>query len=301
MRQVSEDDITAEVLRRLEGTPNLRLKRVLSSLVTHLHAFVREVEVTEAEWFTAIRLLTEIGKISADRRQEFILLSDTLGVSMLVDLINHRKPQGASESTVIGPFYVENPPEMPYGANIAWNDDGIPMFVYGRVLDVQGRPIPGAQMDLWQTSSDGLYDVQHPGLEEAHMRGRFYTDKEGRYLVRTVRPVSYPIPYDGPVGAMLRATNRQHYRPAHIHFRISAPGVELLTTHVFDSTDKLLDADPVFAVKDSLICDFVRHDTPDPRFAVAPPFYSLEYNFVMKPAVPATATATAQQTAVSSD
>jgi hydroxyquinol 1,2-dioxygenase len=284
MRQVTEDDITAEVLRRFERTPDARLKQIMRALVTHLHAFLREVELTESEWFEAIRLLSEAGRISVNGRQEFVLLSDTLGVSMLVDLINHRKPEGATESTVLGPFYVEDSPEMAYGGNIAWHDDGIPALVYGRVLDMGRRPIPGARMEVWQTASDGLYDVQNPGLEEHHMRGCFRTDSEGRYLVRTVRPVSYPIPFDGPVGAMLRATNRQHYRPAHVHFKISAPAVETLTTHLFDSTDKLLEADPVFGVKESLVCDFVRHDKADPRFDVAPPFYTLEYDFLMKPA-----------------
>jgi hydroxyquinol 1,2-dioxygenase len=284
MRQVTEDDITGEVLRRFSGTPDTRLKQIMHSLVAHLHAFVREVELTESEWFEAIRLLSEAGRISVNGRQEFVLFSDTLGVSMLVDLINHRKPEGATESTVLGPFYVEESPELPYGGNIAWHDDGIPALVYGRVLDIARRPIPGARVEVWQTASDGLYDVQNPGLEEQYMRGWFVTDGEGRYRVRTVRPVSYPIPFDGPVGAMLRATNRQHYRPAHVHFRISAPGVETLTTHLFDSTDKLIDADPVFGVKESLICDFLRHDEPDPGIDLAPPFYTLEYDFVMKPA-----------------
>ena len=285
MRQVTEDDITREVLRRFANTPDPRLKEIMRVLVAHLHGFVRDVNLTETEWAAAIRSLKEAGKISINGREEFILLSDVLGVSMLVDLVNHGKPEGATESTVLGPFYVDNPPEMPYGGNIAWHDKGTPAFVYGRIVNMDAQPISGAEIDVWQTASDGLYDVQNPGLEEAHMRGRFHTGGDGRYLVRTVRPVSYPIPFDGPVGALLRATNRQHYRPAHVHFMISAPGFEKLTTHLFDSTDKLLDSDPVFGVKESLVCDFVRNEKADERFGVEPPYYTVEYDFVMKPAV----------------
>ena len=289
----TEDDITGEVLRRFESTPDPRLKFVMQKLVKHLHAFVREVDLSESEWFAAIRYLTDAGKISVNGREEFVLVSDTLGITMLVELLNNRKPEGATESTVLGPFYVPESPEMPHGGNIAWHDDGVPALIYGRVLDIHRKPIAHARMDVWQTASDGLYDIQNPGLEEAHMRGRFHTDAEGRYLVRTVRPVGYPIPYDGPVGAMLRATNRNHYRPAHVHFMIFAPGVETLTTHLFDATDGRLDDDPVFGVKESLVCDFVRHDERDPRFTLDPPFYTLEYDFVMKPAAPPRALPTA--------
>jgi protocatechuate 3,4-dioxygenase beta subunit len=285
MRQVTEDDITAQVLERFGGTPDPRLRQVMQSLVKHLHAFVRDVELTEAEWFAAIKFLNWTGRLSVNGREEFILLSDTLGVSMLVDLINHRKPVGATESTVVGPFYVENSPELPYGGNIAWKDDGMPTFVYGRVLDIDRSPIPNAELAVWQTGSDALYDIQKPDHEheEAHMRGRFRTDAQGRYLVRTVKPVSYPIPDDGAVGAMMRATHCPYYRPAHIHFMISSPGCETLTTHLFDSTDDCLNRDPVYGVKESLVCDFTKHDTRNGTFDVAPPYLTLEYDFVMKP------------------
>src|SRR5437667_1878956 len=195
----TEDEITVEVLRRFEGTPDLRLRRIMLSLVQHLHAFVEDVELSEPEWFAAIQFLTDTGQKCTDIRQEFILLSDTLGVSMVVDLINHRKPEGATESTVFGPFHRDGAPELPPGGNIAPHDTGTPAIVCGRVIDLNGRPIAGAQLDVWQADSSGRYDSQYDDTSELHMRGRFRTDAEGRYLVRTVRPVFYSIPTDGPV------------------------------------------------------------------------------------------------------
>ena len=280
------DDITADVLERLQGTPDPRLRLIMVSLVRHLHGFIRDVELTEAEWFEAIRFLTDTGHISDDKRQEFILLSDTLGASMVLDLVNHGKPAGATESTVFGPFHREGAPEMPPGGNIAPHDEGgMPTIVRGRVLDPEGRPVAGALLDVWQTASNGLYDSQEPNAEELHMRGKFRTDAEGRYLIRTSRPVHYQIPSDGPVGRMLRATNRHPWRPAHIHFVVSANGFEPVTTHIFDKTDEYLASDAVFAVKDSLICDFVEHTTRDAdaeRYAIEPTFCTVDFDFVLK-------------------
>ena len=288
-RSTTEDDITAEVLRRIEATPDPRLREIMAALVGHLHGFVKEVRLTEAEWFAAIQFLTETGQTCTDRRQEFILLSDTLGVSMVVDLINHRKPEGATESTVFGPFHRDGAPEMPAGGNIAPRDArGTPMIVSGRVLDPAGRPLAGARLDVWQTDSAGRYDSQYADSDELHMRGRFRTGADGRYVVRTVRPVHYAIPDDGPVGRMLRANNRHPWRPAHIHFVVSADGHEPVTTHIFDDSDPYLESDTVFAVKDSLICHFVRHDGPDEtsqRFAIDPPFDIVEFDFVLAPRV----------------
>ncbi len=285
-RATTEDDITAEVLRRLERTPDPRLRAVMLALVRHLHAFVKEVALTEEEWLAAIRFLTDTGHMCDDKRQEFILLSDTLGVSMVVDLINHRKPDGATESTVFGPFHREGAPEMPAGGNIAPRDRrGTPMIIDGRVLDLNGRPIAGARLDVWQADSNGMYDSQY-GDSGLHMRGVFRTGGDGCYLLRTVRPVPYSIPADGPVGRMLRATNRHPFRPAHVHFVVSADGYEPVTTHVFDDSDPYLDSDTVFAVKDSLICRFVRHDERDEaaaRFDIEPPFDTLTFDFVLKP------------------
>jgi hydroxyquinol 1,2-dioxygenase len=287
-RRTTEDDITAEVLARFAATPDPRLRRVMLALIKHLHEFVKEVELTEAEWFQAIEILTEAGKMCSDKRQEFILFSDTLGVSMVFDLIDHRKPEGATESTVFGPFHRLGSPDMPPGGNIAHRDTtGIPTLVNGRVLDLDGKPVAGAVLDVWQTQSNGLYDSQDKNLNELHMRGKFRTDSEGRYLLRTVRPVNYPIPSDGPVGAMLAATGRHPMRPAHIHFVVMADGYEPVTTHIFDRTDPYLESDAVFAVKDSLICDFERHETPTPQAAklgIAGPVLTAQFDFVLKPA-----------------
>jgi len=284
-RTTTEDDITAEVLRRFEATPDVRLREIMLALVRHLHGFVKDVNLTEAEWFSAIQFLTETGRLCDDKRQEFILLSDTLGVSMVVDLINHRKPERATESTVFGPFHRDGAPEMPPGGNIAPRDArGTPMLISGRVLDPDGRPIDGALLDVWQADSSGLYDSQYAGSDELHLRGRFRADRDGRYLVRTVRPVHYAIPNDGPVGRMLRATNRHPWRPAHVHFVVSAEGYEPVTTHIFDDTDPYLQSDTVFAVKESLICHFMRHDERDEtsrQFAIDPPFYTVEFDFVL--------------------
>ena len=224
----------------------------------------------------------------SDKRQEFILFSDTLGVSMVVDLISHRKPDGATESTVFGPFHRLGAPELPAGGNIAHLDKtGTPTLVSGRVLDLDGKPIAGALLDVWQAQSNGLYDSQDESLDGLHMRDKFRTDAEGRYLVRTVRPVHYPIPSDGPVGRMLRATGRHPWRPAHIHFVVSADGYEPVTTHIFDRTDEYLGSDAVFAVKDSLICDFVRHEaatSESTRLGIDPPFLTADFDFCLKPA-----------------
>jgi protocatechuate 3,4-dioxygenase beta subunit len=282
----TEDDITAETIRRFEGTPDPRLREIMVSLTRHLHGFIKEVQLTEREWFEAIRFLTATGHKCDDIRQEFILLSDTLGVSMVVDLISHRKPAGATESTVFGPFHREGAPELPMGANIARNDThGMPSVVFGRVLDSAGQPIAGAILDVWQANSEGFYDSQLPNSNELHMRGIFRTGADGRYIVKTTRPVHYQIPTDGPVGEMLRATNRHPWRPAHVHFAVSAEGFEPVTTHVFDSIDPYLKSDAVFGVKDSLIVDFQEHASRDKaaeEFGMTPPFATAEFDFVLK-------------------
>jgi hydroxyquinol 1,2-dioxygenase len=284
-RLTTEDDITAEVLRRFQASKDPRLREIMTSLVRHLHRFVREVSLTEQEWFQAIEFLTEAGRMCSDKRQEFILLSDTLGVSMVVDLISHRKPDGATESTVFGPFHREGAPELPLGGNIAPRDTkGTPTFVMGRVLDLAGRPIAGALLDVWQADSQGQYDSQIPDTDELHMRGKFRTNASGEYLVRTVRPVHYGVPADGPVGRMLQATDRHAFRPAHIHFVVSADGHQPVTTHIFDAAGQYLDSDTVFAVKQSLICDFKlheKHDEQAQRLGIEPPFCIAKFDFVL--------------------
>lgn len=283
MSDNSEAQITANVLKSIEGAADPRLRQVMSSLVRHLHAFIREVEPSEAEWMQAIQFLTHTGQSCDDRRQEFILLSDTLGVSMLVDAINHRADGPATASTVLGPFYREGAAELPYGGSINLDGSGDPAVLSGRVLDSAGRPIPGAVLDVWETNANGLYEQQDPAQPEMNLRGRFRTDAEGRYKIVAIKPVSYPIPDDGPVGQMLRALGRHPYRPAHIHFIVSAPGYRNVVTHLFVAGDPYLDSDAVFGTKDSLVVPFVSNDSAAEaaEHGVTAPFYTVSYDFVL--------------------
>lgn len=258
MRDFDESNITAAVLERLASTPDPRLRQVIQSLVTHLHAFVRDVEPSFAEWETAIDFLTRTGHMCDGKRQEFILLSDTLGVSMLVDAINHRLPEGATPTTVLGPFYVQNAPELPLGAEVARAMKGERLHVSGQVTSAGGAPLADAIVDIWHSDEDGFYDVQRPAAEEASLRARFRTDAEGRFHFWTIMPTAYPVPDDGPVGDMLKATGRHPMRPAHVHFMIAAEGHETLVTHVFAAGDPYLDSDAVFGVKQELIREFTR-------------------------------------------
>lgn len=280
MRNLTEANMTDAVLAEVKSD-DARFQKVATSLIRHLHAFVREVELTEAEWMEAIKFLTATGQKCDDKRQEFILLSDTLGVSMLVDAINHRKPAGATESTVFGPFYRPGAPELPNGANIAEGVGGEPVFFSGRVADPTGKPIAGATLDIWGVDGEGWYDVQLPDLKKMQVRGKIRTDNEGRYRFRSVKPVSYSIPTDGPVGTMLEKMRRHANRPAHEHVMVSAPGYETVITHVFVAGDPYLDSDAVFGVKSSLIADFVRHEpgeAPDGTMLDVP-YYTVEYDF----------------------
>jgi len=256
MRNLTEADLTDAVVARLARCEDPRFRQIMTSLIRHVHDFVREVELTEAEWLEAIKFLTATGQKCDDRRQEFILLSDVLGVSMLVDAINHRKPDGATESTVLGPFYVEGAPDLPAGFDIAHGGPGEPTEVRGRVLTSEGKPIKGALLDVWQTAANSLYSSQDPKQDLYNLRGKFRSDDQGNYFFRTIKPVSYPVPTDGPVGAVLNAMGRHPMRPAHLHFIVSAPGYETVATHLFVKGDKYLDSDVVFAVKNSLVVDF---------------------------------------------
>jgi protocatechuate 3,4-dioxygenase beta subunit len=285
MSNNTEEQITENVLESMAHTPNPRLKAVMTSLITHLHAFIREVEPSQEEWALGIQFLTRTGQMCDDKRQEFILLSDTTGVTMLVDAINHRVADGATESTIFGPFYREGARELPMGASISQDGRGEPAVVNGRVLSTDGTPIPNALLDIWETNENGLYEQQDPEQPDMNLRGKFRTDSEGRYCFVAIKPVSYPIPDDGPVGQMLRAVGRHPYRPAHIHLLISAEGFAPLTTHLFVSGDQYLDSDAVFGTKDSLVVDFVRHDSAEEaaRYHVTAPFYTVEYDFALRP------------------
>jgi len=284
-RDNSEDQITHNVLESMGQTPDLRLQHVMASLITHLHTFIRDVELTEEEWMQSITFLTHTGQICDERRQEFILLSDILGVSMLVDSINHRAAGGATEHTVLGPFYREGAPELPLGASISQDGQGEPTVVSGRVLSTEGAPIAGALLDVWETNEQGLYEQQDPAQPDMNLRGRFRSDQTGRYCFVGIKPVSYPIPTDGPAGRLLHALGRHPFRPAHIHVRVSARGFAPLTTHLFVKGDPYLASDAVFGTKDSLVVDFVPCTSAEEgaRYGVHVPFSLVNYDFVLQP------------------
>ncbi|TMD89457.1 MAG: 6-chlorohydroxyquinol-1,2-dioxygenase [Chloroflexi bacterium] len=269
----------------MANTPNPRLKQVMTSLIIHLHTFIREVELSQEEWALGIQFLTRAGQICDEKRQEFILLSDITGTSMLVDAINHRLPEGATESTVFGPFYREGAPEFPMGATISQDGRGEPAVVTGQVRSTNGTPIAGALLDVWETDENGLYEQQDPEQPDMNLRGKFRTDHEGRYFFVGIKPVSYAIPDDGPIGQLLRALSRHPFRPAHIHLLVSADGFMSVTTHLFVKGDPYLDSDAVFGTKDSLVVDFIRHTSEEEaaRYHVTAPFYTVHFDFVLKP------------------
>jgi catechol 1,2-dioxygenase len=259
-------DITAAVLASFEQCSDPRLRALMQALVRHLHEFAVDVGLTEEEWRALIGVLTQTGHLTDEKRQEFILWSDTLGLSMLVDALTHEVPAGATESTVLGPFYVPGSPLRDYGESMVLERfAGVPALVYGRVLDLDGAPIAGAELDVWQNGADKLYAVQRPEAPEDHLRGRYHARDDGSYAFVAVRPVPYTIPDDGPVGRMLKMTGRHPWRPAHIHVIIRAPGYRTVTTHIFDAASEYLDSDTVFAVKPSLLRTFRERSADDPE------------------------------------
>ncbi|MDT2008402.1 intradiol ring-cleavage dioxygenase [Rhodococcus opacus] len=260
----SEDRSAEVVVDSFGADTDPRLHEILSSLVTHLHAFVKEVQLTDEEWRTGVDFLTATGQSCNDVRQEFILLSDVLGVSMLVETINHRALDDATEQTVLGPFHMVESPDRALGANIALDGGGEQCLVTGRVTGPDGKPVAGATVDVWQANSDGFYDVQQPDIQpHRNLRGLFRTDADGRFWFRTIVPRFYPIPDDGPVGTLLERTGRHPNRPAHMHFIVAAEGHQPVTTHLFVDDSPYIDSDVVFGVKESLIRQFVAIDDPD--------------------------------------
>jgi hydroxyquinol 1,2-dioxygenase len=289
MRNISEDTITQAVLAAMSGCKNDRLHTVMIRLVQHLHSFAREVKLTESEWTYAINFLTEVGHITDDKRQEFILLSDTLGLSMLTTTQNNSKPPTCTETTVLGPFFVEGSPDYENGEDISNGAAGLPCFVSGHVRGLDGEPVPDATLEVWQSDEDGYYDVQYAAQQQAEVkhqgRGRLRTLADGRFHFRSILAEAYPIPHDGPVGRMLDALGRHPWRPAHLHFWIDAAGYEPLITHIFRNGDKYLDSDAVFGVRSTLVADWIEHPpgvAPDGTL-MDTPFYTLHYEFVLNP------------------
>jgi hydroxyquinol 1,2-dioxygenase len=276
---------SAEVVTgRNRNAKDARLAAVMEVITRKLHEAVKEIEPTEEEWLKAILFLTATGQMSTEWRQEFILLSDILGVSMLVDAVNNRKPSGASESTVLGPFHVADAPELPMGADICLDRKGEPMRIRGRILDTAGNPIANAKIDVWQANDEGFYDVQQKGIQpDFNLRGVFRTGADGRYWFRGVKPKFYPIPDDGPVGKLLAALGRHPFRPAHLHYIIEAEGYDRLVTHIFDPDDPYIHSDAVFGVKASLMAKFKPVTEPAAVKAAGfeGAFLDLDYDFVL--------------------
>ncbi|MEW2806109.1 intradiol ring-cleavage dioxygenase [Streptomyces massasporeus] len=280
--------VTEQALASLRGTADPRLRELLTGLVRRLHDFARETRLTQEEWERAIAFLTATGRMCTDTRQEFILLSDVLGLSMLVETLSGDHAAGATESTVLGPFHMTESPVRALGDDIDLVGGGEKCVVSGRVRSADGTPLPGAVVDVWQADDKGFYDVQQPGVQPAgNGRGLFTADAEGRFWFRTCVPAAYPIPTDGPVGGLLRATGRHPYRPAHIHFIAAAEGHTPVTTHIFVAGGDYLDSDAVFAVKRSLVQDFAETDDPSlaREFGVANPFRHARFDLVLEQAV----------------
>ncbi len=284
MREFDEQSITAAVLARMDQCDDVRFKEVMTSLVTHLHEFVREVKLTDAEWFGAIQFLTDVGKTCTEKRQEFILLSDTLGVSILVITQNHPAAGGTTDSTVQGPYYWEGAPELPSGSNLAAGVKGEPAFYSGRVLSSDGTPIVGAVLDIWSGDGEGTYDMQMEEEVGMKARGRIRTDANGAYRFRSIKPNFYPVPTDGPVGRMLLRMGRHPMRPGHIHMIVSAPGHAAVTTHLFAAGSEYIDSDAVFGVKDSLVTAYAKHPpgTAPDGTSMEEPFYTVNYDFRLR-------------------
>jgi hydroxyquinol 1,2-dioxygenase len=274
MENLNANHITESVLERLANTPDPRLKEIMLSLVRHLHGFAREVKLTEAEWLKGIEFLTQTGHITNAQRQEFILLSDVLGLSMLTVVMNNDKPDACTQATVLGPFHVEDAPHYKLGDDVANGAKGQPCQVQGSVKGVQGEAVAHARIEVWQSDEKGLYDVQYSDRSQHQARGILTADAQGRFHFQSILAMPYPIPHDGPVGQLLEATARHPWRPAHLHFKIEAPGYETLITHVFRKDDPYLASDAVFGVRESLVTDWLQ---------LADGTYQLDFDFVLNP------------------
>jgi hydroxyquinol 1,2-dioxygenase len=284
MQLVTEDNITALAEERWGTAHDERARQLLTALVRHLHEFAREVRLTEAEWMAAIQWLTRTGQISDEKREEFILASDVLGLSMLVVQMNHRFDPAATPATVLGPFHIEGSPELAYAADMSQGLPGVPLFISGTVRSLDGSPVGGAVLDVWQADEDGAYEAQL-AVDEARLRAKYTAREDGTYCIRTIAPKGYSIPMDGPVGELIRQTDISHYRPAHVHFLLNMPGFRPLITHLFEAGAEFLDSDVVFGTKQELVVGYQHHEpgpTPDGGTTDVP-WASATYDFVLQP------------------
>ncbi|MEM9205408.1 MAG: dioxygenase [Pseudomonadota bacterium] len=288
MRTVSSDTITQAFLDYCGPETSPRVKEVLTSLTTHLHAFAKEVNLTHDEWRLGLELLMKTGEISDAERNEYVLMSDVLGLSSLVDMIN--SPEVGTPSSVLGPFHILGAPDIEHGADMKGENEGPTVFVSGRILQPNGEPIKSAEMEIWQTADNGLYSNQDEAQSEYNLRGHLHAQEDGRYLFCTVRPAPYTVPDDGPVGVLLHATGRHPWRPSHLHFIVTAPGFRTLVTEVFPSDDPYLDEDAVFGVRDALVMEYQEQTDlsaipADMKLKHEPtmPFYTVDFDLVLSP------------------
>ena len=284
MQLVNEENITDLAVQRWGTARDPRTAELMTALVRHLHDFAREVRLTEAEWMAAMQWLTRTGQISDDKRLEFVLASDVLGLSMLVVQMNHRLDPAATPATVLGPFHIEGSPELGFGADMSDGVPGTPLYVHGTVRDLDGNPVAGGVLDVWQADTEGAYESQLPDVDEARLRAKYTTREDGSYCVRTIAPKGYTIPMDGPVGELIAQTEISHFRPAHIHFLINVPGYEPLITHLFQEGAEYLDSDVVFGTKSELVVRFEQHEpgrTPDGGTS-AEHWLDARYDFVLQ-------------------
>ena len=284
MRNTNKTSITDAVVASISKSDDPRTKEIMTAAIRHLHAFVREVKLTTEEWQLAMDVFLKTAKVTDDERNEFIIFSDTLGVSSLVDLIREDAGEG-TEASLLGPFYIPGAPELGYGANMLKDNDGMPAIVKGKIADLEGNPISGAVLDIWQGAANGFYQIQDPNQNNENLRGRTVSNEDGEYLFATIKPVPYPIPDDGPVGDMLRSTNRSNLRTSHIHFKITAEGFKPLVTQVFSDDDPYLDLDAVFGVRESLITKFEEASASEvpPIAGIKAPYCKVAFDFHLVP------------------
>jgi hydroxyquinol 1,2-dioxygenase len=285
MRNLSKTNVTEAVLRSFAGSKNERLKFIVSHLVTHLHDFARDVNLSHEEWNIGLAFLTEVGHITDGKRNEFVLASDVLGLSALVDLMN--TAQGATQGSALGPFHEAGAPLLENDANLIGDNKGEHVVLQGRVLSVSGEPIAGALLDFWQTAANGLYPQQDSQQDPDNLRCQIRTNKDGGYRLKTIKPVGYPVPYDGPIGRLLRAGNRHAWRPAHFHWIISAEGYVPVVTEIFNAEDPYIEGDAAFGVRESLVVQFELKDSPDEAttLGLSNPFYSVNFDFHLQPQI----------------